>query len=113
MSAKHLNIYARDRRIAGSLDGLGKSRLETLEHHFLSQRKIIGKGLISTCARAFPTECAEKPVQAVQAVIFLTGGGFQINTIAFASCSSFGKAALHGGAYVPSRMVYGYGGKND
>lgn len=47
MSTKHLNRNARDRRFAGSLAGLGKSRLETLEQLYLSQIKIIGKGLIT------------------------------------------------------------------
>ena len=32
-------MYALDERTAESLTGLGKSRLETLEHHFLSQIK--------------------------------------------------------------------------
>lgn len=96
MSTKHLNIYARDRRFAGSLAGLGKSRLETLEHHFSSQIKIIGKGPIPR-ARVFPTKQAKLSVQAVQGVIFLTGRGFQDFAKCSASCSSVAKIDSHGG----------------
>ncbi len=97
MSTKHLNIYARDGRFAGSLAGLGKSRLETLEHHFSSQIKIIGKGLITPRARASPTKQAKLSVQAVQGVIFLIGGGFQKLHQRVPSCSSVTKTELHGG----------------
>lgn len=113
MSTKHLNIYAHDRRFAGSLGGLGKSRLETLEHHFSSQIKIIGKGPITTRPRAFTTKQAKLSVHRVQGVIFFTGRGFQDLAKCSASCSSVGKATLHRGTYEPSRMLYGYGGKND
>ena len=113
MSTKHLNIYARDRRFVGSPAGLRKSRLETLEHHFSSQIKIIGKGPITTRARAFTTKQAKLSVQAVQGVIFLTERGFQSFPNRVSSCSSVGKAALQGGAYVPPRMIYGYRGKDD
>ena len=88
MSTKHLNRNARDRRIAGSLAGLGKSRLETLEHHFLSQTKIIGKGAITPRARVYPTEQEKLSVQAVQGVIFFTGHGFQSLPHRVRSCSS-------------------------
>lgn len=113
MSTKHLNMYARDRRISGSLAGLGKSRLETLEHHFLSQIKIKWYPPYKQVCGAILCECAKKPVHRVQGVIFLTGGGFQDFAKCFASCSSVGKATLHRGTYEPSRMFYRYGGKND
>lgn len=97
MSTKHLNMYARDRRISGSLAELGKSRLETLEHHFLSQIKIKWYPPYKHVCRGILCECAEKAVHRVQGVIFLTERGFQDFAKCSASCSSVTKTALHGG----------------
>lgn len=111
--SNHLNRNARDKRIAGSLAGLGKSRLELLEQLYLIQRKIKWYPSYKHVYRGILCECAKKPVHRVQRVIFLTGGGFQDFAKCCASCSSVGKATLHRGTYEPSRMFYRYGGKND
>ena len=81
MSTKHLNRNARDSRISGSLAGLRKSRLETLEHHFLSQIKIIGKGLITPVLVYLLPNVPKYVFQVFQVSPFLTGGGFETGAI--------------------------------
>ena len=88
MRSKHLNIFARDSRIAGSLTGLGKSRLETLEHLDLSQENIIGNTPLDPRACVIHTEWVKTPVHRVQGVNNHTGGGFQTKVISFTTCSS-------------------------
>lgn len=113
MISEHLNISARDSCSAGSLTGIGKSRLARDEHSFLSQYKNNGKPPISTCACVSIPECAKLSVHRVQAVIFLTGGGFQPNAYLFRKCLSSGKAALHRDACKRKSLFHGYEVKND
>lgn len=80
--SEHLNRNARDSRIAGSLAGLGKSRLARDEQLYSSQIKIKWYPPYKHVCRGILCECAKKPVHRVQGVIFLTGRGFQSFAIA-------------------------------
>lgn len=113
MSTKHLNMFARDRRNAGSLSGLGKSRLETLEQVYLSQIKNKWYRPYKRACRGNPYGYAKLSVHRVQGVIFLTGRGFQDFAKCSASCSSVGKATLHRVTYTRHLPFHGYGAKND
>lgn len=97
MSTKHLNMYALDERTAESLTGLGKSRLETLEHHFLSQIKIKWYGSNTPPCPRVSSKQEKLSVQAVQGVIIHIGGGFQKLHQRVPSGSSVTKTALYGG----------------
>jgi len=108
---EHLNRSARDNRIAGSLTGLGKSRLARDEQLYLSQIKIKWYRPHMHVCRGILCECVKKPVHRVQAVIFLTGGGFQDFAKCSASCSSRGTATLHIATYTRLMPFKGYGGK--
>lgn len=109
--SNHLNRNARHNRIAGSLTGLRKSRLELLEQLYLSQIKIKWYRPYKHVCRVIQCECVKKPVHRVQGVIFLTGGGFQDFAKCSASCSSRGTATLHIAKCKRHQPFKGYGGQ--
>lgn len=114
--SEHLNRNARDSRIAGSLAGLGKSRLELLEQVYLSQRKTKWYSPYKYVCREILCECAKKPVHRVQRVIILTGHGFQSFAIAcgFASFLFIAWYSHFTHRYIyTADAVLGIGAKND